>query len=69
MDTLLLKITPNHPRDKKRRKANLPTSLREVAVRPLSVVAPPQADDVPSYACRHFYKQSTIYRQLYNMIQ
>lgn len=34
MDTLLLKFTPNHPRDKKKRKANLPTSQSEVVVRP-----------------------------------
>ena len=67
MDTFLLKNTEQIQAIKKT-EGELTHFLKRSGSPPTGVGTPPQADDVPSYACRHFYKQSTIYRKLYNMI-
>ena len=54
MDTFLPNLSTEPTQKIKNAEGELTGfSFRETHVRPLSVGAPPQADDVPSYACRH----------------
>ena len=61
MDTFLLKNTEQIQAIKKAEGELTHFTKRSVSP-PIDVGTPPQADDVPSYAWWHFYKQNTIYR-------